>query len=368
MVSNYKAKEVSVKRILVALVMLASLSAYSQTAASIALTVGQWVFKSSEKLFYVQVEATADNAEQARREAFRKAVEEHSTLVLSERELVGDKLTRNEIITYSSGYVKDHKVLNETRVGNKTRMTIDVWVSNSKIADRLTTIGANSGAEINGSEIEREWRIDRGRELSDSDRQRNGMKVMSALLRDYPRFAIQPTVQKTWVGKSGGVTALFVKVDIKFSDKWIAAADEVISLTRNSKMPGNDKTGVALWYGFMNMSGPNGYYTNPSVQTMWVEAFQKDVNMKLTFLGAGKPYSNCWTKTKEALDGKLFGWQNGRNGSTDYGTYVIENKTVTNTYVFENSPKWGWSDEKFVNWVSKFDKVEAQLVDSASCP
>ena len=43
----------------------------SYTPLSIALSVGQWLTKDTKKVYYVQVEATADNLEAARQEAFR---------------------------------------------------------------------------------------------------------------------------------------------------------------------------------------------------------------------------------------------------------------------------------------------------------
>jgi hypothetical protein len=350
------------KRLFVALVMLASVSAFSQTALSIAVTVGQWVYKNTNKVYYVQVEATAEDAEAARQAVFRKAVElAVGTLVLGETESDGRNIIRNDVVTYSSGYVEDFKILKETRVGSQTRMTVDVWVSDSKIANRLTTIGANSGATIDGVKIKREWEIDRARELTDAQRRQDAMRVMNVLLRDYPKLALQPVVKRTWVGKNNGITAFFVEADIKFSEEYILALDEAVALTRQGKFASRGKTAVSIHRGFMYIAGSIGYYDDKSIQDKWADSFQTNVSTKLTFLGAGKPYINCWLDTKETIDGELFGWQ-------DKTTYVVRGgKTVTRKYILENRPQWNISDERFVNWVSKFDKVEAQVVDTASC-
>ena len=359
------------KKIIVAFAMLASMSAGAQvvadpwSVASIALTIGQWITKDSKKVYYVQVEATAPTSEQARQSAFRKAVElAVGQVVLGESETDGKRVVRNDIITYSSGYVDDYKIINETRIGDRTRMTVDVWVSNSRIAERLTAIGSNSGASIDGSAIKNQWQTDQAREKTDSERRSNGMRMMNAIVADYPQLAIQPTVKRTWVGKSNGNTAFFVTVDLQFSRKWIEAADEAIDLTRHSKVGGYGRTGVSLHYGVLNMSGANGYYNDGAVRSMFDSAFAKPANTKLTFLGNGKPYVNCWVKTDDFISGKLFGYF----ANNDQMLVIKGGTTVSHTYILENLPKWGWSDDKFIGWVSGFNRVEAQVVDTSSCP
>ena len=52
-------------------IAIAVSAAPSYTPLSIALSVGQWLTKDTKKVYYVQVEATADNLEAARQEALR---------------------------------------------------------------------------------------------------------------------------------------------------------------------------------------------------------------------------------------------------------------------------------------------------------
>jgi hypothetical protein len=113
---------------------------------AIILTVGQWLIKDSQKAYYVQVESTAATAAQARAEGFKLAVSQAvGTLVVTESEVKNQQLVRNEIIQYSSGYIQDFKILSETQVGSMTRIIMDVWVTESKIADRLLNLSKADG-------------------------------------------------------------------------------------------------------------------------------------------------------------------------------------------------------------------------------
>jgi hypothetical protein len=367
------------KKFIIAMFVLTSSMVSAQapvdpwSVASIALSVGQWISKDSKKVYYVQIEATANDPEQARQNGFRKAVElAVGTLVLGESESDGRRMIRNEVVTYSSGYVEDFKIISQSPVGNKTRIVMDVWVSDSKIANRLGAMGRNEGAKIDGASIKRDFDIDNARQMTEYERQRNGIKIMEKVLADYPNRAVQSEIKRTWVERGkDGIMNMTVETKIRFTKEYIGAMTEVIERTRQGSWPTQGKTGIKIYTGIL--SGTDGYYVDPSVQAMWYNTFNKQVSMKLTFTRSdtGKKWTNCWNDTSKLVDGQLFGWQSLGNGYSGANTtsYIVDgNQTVVANFVLNNNPKWAWSDDKFVNWVSKFDKVEAQLVDSASCP
>jgi UDP-N-acetylmuramoylalanine-D-glutamate ligase len=68
--------------------------------------------KDQKKVYYIRVESQAQDFEKAKKQAFRLASEQVAgTVVLSESELRNSKLTRDEIITYSSGLIDEYKIV-----------------------------------------------------------------------------------------------------------------------------------------------------------------------------------------------------------------------------------------------------------------
>ena len=169
------------KKLIVAAVLAVSTAVHALNP-SVVITVGQWLIKSSDRVYYVQVEGRGHTESEARRNGFALAVEQAvGTLVLSEREAVQQKLTRQEVTNYSSGYVDNFKILNKTIHGNEVTVTMDVWVAHSAIANRLfgrsEVAGQVDGARI-GAQVQTMQKS-----LSDGDR------VVAMVLKDFPRRA-----------------------------------------------------------------------------------------------------------------------------------------------------------------------------------
>ena len=123
------------------------------------IKVGEWLNKitiNSEKVkvYYIQVEVTASNFDQAKESGFKLAIQEAlGTFVTTEKVIKFDEVTRNDIVTYSGGYIQDFKIIKENRDKLSTTLVMDVWVSESKIANRLLNTSTNKG-ELDGRKIE----------------------------------------------------------------------------------------------------------------------------------------------------------------------------------------------------------------------
>jgi hypothetical protein len=152
------------------------------------------------------------------------------------------------------------------------------------------------------------------------------------------------------------------KVEIKYSKEYLAALEEVIERTRAGTWnTTNDRYGVKVYTG--RLSNTSGVWANNTVQQMWVNALNKQVNMRLTFNGASKSYTNCWNNAERDVD-QFTGFYNN-----DHAFFIVDgNLTRHITYTLFNRPGWNWSEEKFINWVSKFTTVDAKIVDRAECP
>lgn len=174
------------KRLIAAATLLVA-SAVSAVPLGTIITVGQWLVKQSDRVYYIQVEGRGYTEAEARRNGFALAVEQAvGTLVLSERESVQRKLARNDVTAYSSGYVDNFRILDKTMRGNEVTVTMDVWVAHSAIATRLfgrsETAGQVDGARI-GAQVQTLQQS-----LSDGDR------VVARVLQDFPRRAFDVTM------------------------------------------------------------------------------------------------------------------------------------------------------------------------------
>lgn len=88
--------------------------------------------------------------EEAKENAFKQAIENRiGVLVLSDREVQSYKLLKDEILTYSAGYVDDYTIISQDKAGKKWFVTIDVWVSSSKLTSRIISSKESDG-RLNG--------------------------------------------------------------------------------------------------------------------------------------------------------------------------------------------------------------------------
>lgn len=212
------------KKLIVAAVLAISTAAHALNP-SIVLTVGQWLIKNSDRVYYVQVEGRGYTEAEARRNGFALAVEQAvGTLVLSERETVQRKLTRNDVTNYSSGYVDNFKILDKTVRGNEVTVTMDVWVAHSAIANRLfgrtETAGQVDGARI-GAQVQTMQQS-----LSDGDR------VVAMVLRDFPRRAFDITLSNAVFRMDADrQTLLEIPFSIKWNYNYIVSLHEALQAT-----------------------------------------------------------------------------------------------------------------------------------------
>jgi hypothetical protein len=204
------------------------LTALAPSPLTIALTVGQWLIKDSQKAYYVQVESTAPTAAQARAEGFKLAVSQAvGTLVVSESEVKNQQLVRNEIVQYSSGYIQDFKILSETQVGSMTRVVLDVWVTESKIADRLLNVSKADGA-IEGEKSAAQYR-------SNLNQMQSGDRLLEMILNDFPNKAFDIKTGKSVVTMPARGIQIQIPVTVSWNGPYIASLTEVLERVRQGK-------------------------------------------------------------------------------------------------------------------------------------
>ena len=185
-----------IKHIVAALLTVACVNAAAADAVSLLmpspvgliLAVRSYV-KDQQKIHYVRVESQAKDFDQARRQAFRLASEQVAgTVVLSESELKNSQLTRNEIITYSSGVVDRYQIVNRVDSNNSVRLVVDVWIVENAMAQRLLAKSATERG-ISGTDLS-------ARADSILDRSRQGDDIFGAVLRDFPQRSFATKTQR----------------------------------------------------------------------------------------------------------------------------------------------------------------------------
>jgi hypothetical protein len=193
---------------------------------AVALTIGQWLMKDTRKVYYVQVKSTAKTPALAHAEAFKLAVSQAvGTLVLAESEVKNNELIRKDIIQYSSGYVEDFKIQQEIQVDGGVQIIMDVWVSDSKIADRLLYVSKGNNI-IDGTKAYAQHQ-------SLLNEKTSGDRLLAAVLQDFPARAFDVFVDKTQWHTVGRTLKIYIPISIGWNSVYINALYEVLMATRD---------------------------------------------------------------------------------------------------------------------------------------
>jgi len=197
------------------------------------IKVGEWLNKitiNSEKVkvYYIQVEVTASNFDQAKESGFKLAIQEAlGTFVTTEKVIKFDEVTRNDIVTYSGGYIQDFKIIKENRDKLSTTLVMDVWVSESKIANRLLNTSTNKG-ELDGRKIEAQLSTI----VKDKE---DAFKLLDIILQDFPSKAFELDIKKTnFQTLRKGTSIVEVPLEIQWSQKYLDSLKEALTLLRDS--------------------------------------------------------------------------------------------------------------------------------------
>lgn len=143
------------------------------------LAISSYIDESKEKVYYVKVQSSAASFEAAKSQAFRIATEQVAgSVILSETELRNSAIARDEIVSYTSGIVNRYNILDRQDTGAGTTLTMEVWVSESRIAQRLL---AQSTTErgVNGSVLA-------ARSETILDERQRGDALLQMVVRDIP--------------------------------------------------------------------------------------------------------------------------------------------------------------------------------------
>ena len=209
----------------VALIVVLTLcgSVLSQTTpmstASVVLSVVRIVLNlGSGKQDYTQVDVVSESAtvEQARLEGFRTAVNQAvGSVVATQTQTQNQRLVRDEIINYSSGFVDRFEILEQQTQGNRVQLKMRVWVAESRLAHRLLAQSYDSQQVPGG-------RIGAQVETLLEERQQ-GDRLIEAVMQDYPHRAFDVKVGKSRVKfddyrRASVITDVTIRWDQRFTE------------------------------------------------------------------------------------------------------------------------------------------------------
>ena len=246
--------------------------------AGVAVSVGKWIYDqlTGETVYYIEVAETGATVEQARQNGFRLAVEKAiGSIVASESEAHNGRLTRDEIISYSSGYVDRFEIVRTQSQGNEVQVYMKVWVRRSSIANR----GLNSGkkdAEVDGMVASASVDTLTHERVS-------GDRLLQVILNDYPRRAFNIKIGKTQVNyNSQRQTQLDIPITVSFSEDYLKSLWSVLSATQNAN--GNMAEITVTGPGFFGIGGSARYTDTVKYQMLSNAMLSRKPMIKVTLI------------------------------------------------------------------------------------
>lgn len=207
----------------------AQVSALLPSPAGIVLTAGVWLLgDSNKKVYQVDVECRANSFEEARVECFRLAVENAvGSLVASETEVQRQRITRDEIINYSSGYVDRYVVL-ERQESPYHKVKMRVWVFRSGIADRLSVRSETAGG-IDGQRADAQ--------VSTILHERaQGDRLVASVIKDFPHKSFDIEVGSPTVSLNYNRTVqLRVPYTLRWNYTYLSSLAEALEATAQER-------------------------------------------------------------------------------------------------------------------------------------
>lgn len=200
------------------------------TTASAVLSVIRIALNlGSGKQDYTQVDVVGDGAtvEQARLDGFRLAVNTAiGSVVATQTVSQNQRLARDEIINYSSGFVDRFEILDQNYVGNRVRLTMRVWVAESKLAHRLLGRSYDS-QDVPGGQIQAQIQ-------TIIDEREQGDRLVTAVMQDFPHRAFDVEVKKVTISIDAyRRSTVQIPIVIRWNRNFVTAVNQALDLTKN---------------------------------------------------------------------------------------------------------------------------------------
>jgi len=200
------------------------------STASVVLSVIRIAINlGSGKQDYTQVDVVTEGAtaEQARMEGFRTAVNQAiGSVVATQTQTQNQRVIRDEVINYSSGFVDRFEILEQQSLGTGVRLKMRVWVAESRLAHRLLGQSYDS-QQIPGDRI--------GAQVETLlDERQQGDRLIQTIMQDYPHRAFDVRVGRSQVKFDEYRRAVITTdVTIRWDTRFVDAVNDTLKRTRD---------------------------------------------------------------------------------------------------------------------------------------
>ncbi len=176
-----------------------------------------------------RVQGEGETLQQARQNAFRAAIERaYGSAIVSDRQTVNGDLVKDEILNYASGYVADYRVIDTQQNGSRTAVVMDIWVNDSKIADRILGAGTSPKA------IDADKQISQLNSLLDA--KKRGDQLIQQVMSDFPNRAFTIRSDEIEINVNGNrEPSLLIKYAMRWNYNYLMAINEALSISAPSK-------------------------------------------------------------------------------------------------------------------------------------
>ena len=296
-----------------------------------------------------RVLGTGKTFEDAKQNGFKLAIEfAVGSIILSEKESKNDSLIKDDIFSYSAGYINSFKILSQTQLPTGFTLAMDVSVSNSRIAERI--ISTKEGKNLDGSNV-----YDRYESFLKN--RQNQDKLFDIVLENYPQKAFDLRVDKVDFSVNGNRELfLDLKYSVRDNQNYYASLSEVISIVADRNNGAN-----AIVKVFRNpknkfMKTVDLYYMNDSILI-------KKLDRKLGGIDYHEGGAMLLIQIKDSLNNVLYSDCSEHFSSlrVDSGYHLING----------TGSEWGEVNKqikvnpKMLTLMKSFDKVELTMLSDA---
>lgn len=205
------------------------------------VSAGKLIYDSDYKREHlVTVKSIGNDERDARAHGFQLAIEHVvGQLILSESAINNKEVVRKEIIQYSSGYVSKYEVRELTKSGDQTIVVMDVWVKESKIADRLTA-NIQQNNKVDGRNVA-------ARIITVQRQTDNGDRVLRAVLNDYPTKAMNVSYKDVYVERTSDRNVnMVIPVTVGWNEGYLKGVGEALVAINEGVSYKNRRNGYRL--------------------------------------------------------------------------------------------------------------------------
>ena len=244
----------------------------------------------------IRATGVAASFDEAKESAFKQAIENRiGVLVLSDREVQSYKLLKDEILTYSAGYVDDYNIISQDRAGAKWFVTVDVWVSSSKLTSRIISSKESDG-KLNGKKASDTF-------VSYIKQKQQADRLTSKVLSGFPENAVVAKFNRTELKFDANRNAqVLIYFETSWNRSFLDSLMELLSLVQDGTNSQNRVGQVRVHYREKSDWFPtvaNYQFSDKKLMNEFLNKFDnRRVAVRLQLKdGALVTYENCWSLT-----------------------------------------------------------------------